>query len=162
MDSSERASDRNSDRRDGELKSILSILYGDNIKVIFDKYALVWEKEDTRELKKGYIYTSEGKKLIDKPVDNVIPIQSNGNLVAYVIFLNNQLKELYGLTSRKCERVMRIDSALALDESNKITSCKIESRKYSKDHPDMILTYRGKKYLGKFIGKELIEFGGHG
>lgn len=131
----------------------LSILYGDNVKVLYNTYVFTWDKE-IKPRKPGYILALNGSKLIKEKVDNVIDIIDNQSqeTIGYAVFLKNQLKELYNIKATNTDKVLIISNNLRFERA------KLQSKYYNKQRPDMVLTYNLKKYIGKFDTDNMLKY----
>lgn len=136
-----------------DIKDYLSIIYGENIKVIFNNYVFTWE--DTKKpYKNGYILGINGAKLIKEKIDDVIELidSSSTQTIGYVVFLKGQLKNFYSVKESVTEKIMVISDKLSLDRA------KIQVRYYSKQRPDMVIAYNLKKYIGKFDENGVLKY----
>lgn len=134
-----------------DIKDYLSVIYGDNIKVLFNTYVFTWDSDD--KIRSGYILATNGAKLITEKIEDAIEIKSRvtGEIQGYAIFLNKQLTGLFRMCNNKSLRANTIkDNILIISKELTFERGKIQSRFYSTKRPDLVLTYRYKRYLGKF------------
>lgn len=75
------------------LKAYLSLIYGDNIKVIFGKYVFVWDEPKAPEFERnGQLYTVDGKEVYSEQIDDVLEvIDRDGNTDGFAVFSKGQL-----------------------------------------------------------------------
>lgn len=137
---------------DTDIKSYLSIIYGENVKVLFDAYVFTWDTAEKEE-KSGYLMAVNGAKLITEKINDVVEIKNRatGSIDGYVVFLHGQLKSLHKVCKDKKYRYNLIkDNVMVISSSLTFEKAKIQSRYYKHDRADMILTFEFKRYTLKY------------
>lgn len=144
------------------VKEYLSIIYGENYKVIMDKYVFVWENKTLLdEPIDGYIYTLSGRKLIEEKIDraielihedtrdsinsmngtnNIDGIKSIDGIDGCALFMKGQLEEAYKIKYGQNPINMKVT---ILTTKNSLELGKLTIKYYSRFRPDIILRYNG-------------------
>lgn len=144
---------------DIDYKEYLSIVYGDDVKVIFDRYIFIpsdkkEESKDKFDNTRGKLLYTNGVKVITEDIEDVVPMISLDDIIGYVILLQGDLKILFGVTvgSIMKKRVAVINQ----DGTFKIGN--ITCQFYNKIHPEIVVEYNKIRYISKFDGSKLLRF----
>ena len=144
-----------------DYKQYLSIIYGEDVKILFDKYVfipsdknkeLVKNKEDKVYAKGKLLYTN-GSKVITEDIDNVIEL-INTEIIGYAIFLSGDIKELYSV--KVGNRFIR--KIAILNQNNAFEIGNLTCQFYNKIHPEIIIELDKLRYIGKFEDGTLKRF----
>lgn len=140
-----------------DYKEYLSIIYGDDIEVIFNTYIFIYNKDRIKPntvARVGKLLHKNGMKLITEEIDDVARIESSSNIIGYAIFLKNQLSELFKIKPGTNIK----DNIVIIRDNDTFGRGKIISQFYSKKHPEIILEYNGSRYIAKFNGRLINRF----
>ncbi len=138
-----------------DLKAYLSIIYGDNIEVIFNNYVFLYNEQTDNQLARvGKLLATNGGKIIKEEIDDIVAILEGDSIIGYAVFLRNELENQY-----KIEIGKDIKTKIAIITRNgSFKRGKLRARYYNKIHPELLLNCNNKNYVGIFDNAKLDHF----
>ena len=144
-----------------DLESQLSLIYGDNVRVLFNQLAFVWDEEfidstvnknkqcEKRAVKNGKLLFGTGEKMVRDNIESVIPLEDGAvrHIVGYAVMFVGDLKSIYKI--KTSSEYLNL-SVLVVSSDIHFRVGKIKVNYYSKERPEVRLGYNYKTYIGKF------------
>lgn len=145
-----------------EYKQYLSIIYGNNVEIIYDKYLYAYTDIDgCAHSKNGILLDLEGRRVFNKQLFGLFPIERGSRNIAYAAFFNDYIDRLYKYNSDDKDNFHSFiyeSKSLAFDSNLRTQKLFVEGRRYSKGHPEIILGFKRTRFIGEFIDNKLVKF----
>lgn len=129
-----------------EIADYLSLAYGDNVRVILDRYVFTWDYLENG-LKIGQILTLDGRDIFGVQISEAVDIYDENDIIGTAIFTKEHLDKLYSVAYTNANTTVRIER---FTRAGTIEHCKVQASRYSKERPSLILITSGKRYNGIF------------